>query len=121
MEPKKIGETLMSLCCDGRYIDAICAYYSEDVVSVETHDNGTRTEAHGIDEIRAKSVRWIEEHDVHSVTAEGPLLNGDQFSVIYELDLTPKRGPRAGERTKVREVGVYTTRRGRIVREEIFH
>jgi ketosteroid isomerase-like protein len=121
MEPKKIGETLMSLNCDGRYIDAISAYYSEDVVSVDTHGNGTRTEAHGIDEIRAKSIRWIEEHDVHSVSAEGPMLNGDQFSVIYDFELTPKSGPQAGERTKVREVGVYTTRHGRIVREEIFH
>jgi ketosteroid isomerase-like protein len=121
MEPKKIGETLMSLCCDGRYFDAITAYYSDDAVTVDMQGNGTRTEAHGIDEIRVRSLRWIEEHDVHSVSAEGPVLNGDQFSVIYELDLTPKRGPRAGERTKVREVGVYTTRHGRIVREEIFH
>jgi ketosteroid isomerase-like protein len=115
METRKIADTLVSLQRDGRYLDAISAFYSDDVVSVEP-----RAEVQGIDFVRAKACRWIEDHDIHAVAAEGPVVDGDRFSVVYDYDMTPRTGQQAGTRTHVRETAVYTTRRGRIVREELF-
>jgi hypothetical protein len=115
METKKIAHTLVSLQRDGRYLDVISAFYSDDVVSAEP-----RAEVRGIDFVRAKACRWIEEHDVHAVAAAEPVVNGDQFSITYDYDMTPRTGQQAGERTHLRETAVYTTRRGRIVREEFF-
>ena len=116
METKKIADTLVSLHRDGRRLDAIGAFYSDDVVSVEP-----RAEVHGIDVVRAKTCRWIEEHDVHSTTGPSAAVDGDQFSVVYDYDITPRTGQKAGVRTHLRETAVYTTRRGRIVREEFFY
>ncbi len=73
--------------------------------------------AEGIDAVLAKGDRWGEAFETHRIEAEDPFVDGDQFAVIYRLDLTHRA---SGERTLVRELGLYTVREGRIVREEFF-
>jgi len=41
--------------------------------------------------------------------------------VIYNFDVTPKNGPMAGKRMRMEEVGMYTVKGGKIVREEFFY
>ena len=68
---------------------------------------------------RGAGRRWYGAHDVHQVSAEGPFLFGDdQFSLVFDMDVTNKE---SGERMQAKEVGVYTVKDGKIVREEFFY
>ena len=121
MEPKEVGETLVAYCRDGQFLNAIGALYHDDIVSVEAREGDYPAELAGIDAIRAKNVRWLENNEVHSMSANGPMVNGDRFSVIFDFDITPKSGPNAGKRFQMREVALYTVHNGTIVREEFFY
>ena len=122
MEVKDVGEALVSLCRDGKNTDAIDTFYSEDIESVEPQGGEQmQREMQGIEAIRQKNAWFFENNEVHSTSVEGPLVNGDKFTVIYDYELTPKQGPGAGERTRMREVAVYTVDDGEIVREEFFY
>lgn len=94
--------------------------YAEDAVSVEAQaPPGGSAEFAGLEAIRGKYDWWEGAHDVHSARADGPFLHGaNRFGVIYEIDVTNKE---SGERSQMRELGLYTVENGRIVREEFFY
>jgi hypothetical protein len=95
--------------------------YSADAVSVEPMPMGPEgPEAKGLAAIQAKGEWWYANHEVHSLETEGPFVNGDQFSVIFNMDVTAKAGPMTGQRFGGKEVGLYTTSNGKITREEFF-
>ena len=52
---------------------------------------------------------------VHSFTASEPFVAHDRFVVQYDADVTEKESK---QRRKMSEVGVYTVKNGKIVREE---
>ncbi|HEX2833832.1 MAG TPA: nuclear transport factor 2 family protein [Thermoanaerobaculia bacterium] len=122
MDTKKVGDRLVELCREGRNLDAIEELYSPDIASVEAMDDGTMPrEMNGIDAIRGKNQWWLNNHEVHAATVEGPYPNGDRFTVKYHYEVTPKEGPMAGNRYAMDEVALYTVKDGRIVREEFFY
>ena len=53
--------------------------------------------------------------EVHSFTAKGPFVAHDRFVVQYDADVTEKNSKK---RFQLSEVGVYTMKNGKIVREE---
>ena len=53
--------------------------------------------------------------EIHSFTASGPFVAHDRFVVQYDADVTEKNSK---ERRQISEVGVYTVKSGKIVREE---
>lgn len=55
---------------------------------------------------------------MHDFSSEGPYLNGDQFAVRFQVDVTVKE---TGERRVMDEVGLYTVENGRIVEERFFY
>ncbi|MEL6290100.1 MAG: nuclear transport factor 2 family protein [Pseudomonadota bacterium] len=103
----------------------VTEHYADDVVSVEALDMapdaeaGGGREAHGKDAIFAKHAWWDSAFETHDTSTEGPFLHGDdQFTLVFSLDATNKA---TGERNKMREVGLYTVRDGKIAREEFFY
>jgi hypothetical protein len=52
---------------------------------------------------------------VHSFDASEPFVAHDRFVVQYDAEVTEKESKK---RRKISEVGVYTVRNGKIVREE---
>lgn len=94
--------------------------YAEHAVSVEAQAMpGASAEFAGLDAIRGKYDWWEGAHELHSSKAEGPFIHGDtRFGVIYEIDVTNKE---SGERSQMRELGLYTIENGKIVREEFFY
>ena len=94
--------------------------YAENAVSVEAQAApGASAEFAGIDAIRGKYEWWEGAHEVHSSKADGPFIHGEnRFGVIYEIDVTDRE---SGERTQMRELGLYTVENGKIVREEFFY
>ncbi len=121
MDTKQVGKKLVDLCNQGKNMDAIDSLYSKDIVSVEPAGGPEMPrEAKGIDQVRAKTRWWYDNHEVHSGKAEGPYPHEDRFAVRFLYEVTPKSGPMKGKRVAIDEVGIYTVKNGKIVREEFF-
>jgi ketosteroid isomerase-like protein len=118
-----VGKKLVELCNQGKNQDAINMYYSKDIVSTEAMagtDDMPQT-MKGIDAIRGKNQWWMENHEVHEGKVTGPFPHGERFIVFMHYDVTPKVGPRAGQRMKIDEAALYTVKDGKIVKEEFFY
>jgi ketosteroid isomerase-like protein len=116
MTVQEIGTDLVALCQVGNFEEAMKRHYSPDIVSVEAM--GDNPEIKGIEATAAKGEWWSANHEVHGIEVEGPFVNGEQFSAIFRLDITPKA---TGKREVVNEVALYTIEGGKIVREVFFY
>ena len=87
--------------------------YDDNIVSVEA-DPGSQ-ETKGKEGVRSKIDWWVNAMEVHSFKASEPFVGHDRFVVQYDADVTDKKSK---ERRKLSEVGVYTVKNGKIVREE---
>jgi hypothetical protein len=114
MTIKEIGEDIILHVREGRDWDAIQKHYSPEIVSVEADGNA----ASGLEGLKAKHEWWTSAHEVHSVEAEGPFLNQNQFSAIYTMDLTDKA---SGARFNMKEVAVYTVADDKITHEAFYY
>ena len=123
MDSKQIGEKLVSLCSKGKNLDAIDSLYAKDIVSIEAMAStpDMPAEMKGIDKIKGKNQWWNENHQVHSAKVEGPFPHNDRFAVKFHYDVTAKAGPQKGKRFQMEEVGIYTVKNGKIVKEEFFY
>ncbi len=116
MNTQEIATDLVQLCKQGKFDEAGEKYWADDVVSIEAQ--GPDAEARGKDAVRKKGEWWSEHHDVHRVEVEGPYINGDQFAVRFEMELTNKDN---GQRMQMDEVGFYRIRNGKIAEERFFY
>jgi hypothetical protein len=119
---EQIGAKLVELCRQQKNLEAVATLYRPDAVSVEAVGNEAMPAVvNGRDAIRAKNEWWFANNQVHRSNLKGPFPNGDRFAVIFEFEFTPNQGPRAGQRTSMEEVAVYTVEKGKIIREEFFY
>jgi len=116
----EIGKKLVELCQQGKNQEAMAALYSKDIVSVEAASGPNMpAEARGIDAVNAKAKWWNDNHTVNSATTEGPFPHGsDRFAVRFAYDITNKP---TNQRRKFDEIAVFTTKDGKIVREEFYY
>ena len=110
METAEIANGLVALCREGKFDEAMAAYYAEGIVSVE----GDGSSVTGLAACEAKGAEWQSEHEVHGIEVEGPFVGAGQFAVRFKLDVTMKSN---GQRIIADEVGIYTVEAGKIVRE----
>lgn len=116
---QEIGTKLVQLCQQGQNMQAIEQLYSPDVVSVEAAAMPNMpAEQRGLQAVLGKNKWWGENHTVHAAQCEGPYPHGDRFAVKFAYDVTNKQ---SGQRFKMDEVGLYTVKDGKIVREEFFY
>jgi ketosteroid isomerase-like protein len=101
----------------GDHEGAAKKFNSANIVSLEAMD-GPMARVEGTAAVKAKSDWWYGAHEVHSVTAEGPYVNGDQFTVRFAMDVTTKE---TGQRMQMQEVGLYTVKDGKIVEEKFMY
>jgi SnoaL-like protein len=67
--------------------------------------------------VLAKYRGWEADHEIHSMTLEGPWVGATGFALRFSLDATQLS---TGQRHQMHEIAVYTVRNGKVVREE-FH
>ncbi|MEM7505449.1 MAG: nuclear transport factor 2 family protein [Pseudomonadota bacterium] len=118
---KSVAEALCDHCRNGTEGEGLTTLYAADAVSVESVAMpGTDSrETHGIEGIQGKHAWWESAMEVHEAHVDGPYLHGDdRFAVIFEIDVTEKA---SGNRTKMKEVGLYTVSGGKIAREEFYY
>ena len=119
MSTLEVGKQLVELCKQGENLQAIKTLYSPDIVSVEASSMPNMpAEMKGMDAILGKNKWWVDNHEVHAATCEGPFPHGDQFIVRFNYDVTNKP---SGKRMQMDEAGLYTVKDGKIVREEFFY
>ncbi len=119
MSAADIANGLVNLCRQGQFMEAIENYYSSDIFSVEPVGSPEMpAEMSGIDAIKGKNQWWVENHEVHGLEIDGPFVGDSQFAVRFKMDITPKA---SGRRMQMTEVGVYTVKDDKIVREEFYY
>ena len=110
--PAEIGASLVALFNSGKADEVTGLWHHKKIESIES--DGTVFE--GRKGVAEKDAWWTANFTVHTARAEGPFVGATGFAVVFEMEISPVGNP--GERTKVREVGVYTVEKGKIVREE---
>ncbi|MBL8380497.1 MAG: nuclear transport factor 2 family protein [Burkholderiales bacterium] len=119
MNTMQVARKLVELDGQGKNDEAFETLYADDIVSVEAFvaPDGSH-EARGKAALKAKHAWWAGAHEVHSVSVTGPWPHGDRFVLGFRIDVTVKE---TGVRMQMDEVGLYTVKDGRIVREEFFY
>ena len=118
MNTLEIANKLAALCRQGKSQEAK-ALYAPEAVSVEAGaPPGMQREAVGLAAIQAKGEWWSSNHEIHSASVTGPWPHDDRFIVGFQFDVTVKS---SGQRMKMDEVGLFTVKDGKIVREEFFY
>ena len=116
MKTEEIANKLVELCRKNAWMKAIDTFYDKDIVSVEARGmDGESPEKRRIDQVRGKTEWWLQNMEMHSVKVSGPFVAHDHFVVQYDIDVTNKASK---ERMQMSEVGVYTVKEGKVLREE---
>ena len=119
MTTMEIGKKLVDLCKQNKNLEAINTLYSPDIVSVEAAGMPNMpAEMKGLPAVLGKNKWWLDNHEVHSASCEGPYPHGDQFIVRFNYDVTNKP---SGKRMQMDEMALFTVDAGKIVREEFFY
>ena len=116
MATKDVAQGLVDLCKQGQFMEAVIAYYSDNIVSVEPM--GDPAEVRGIDAVKGKAEWFASNMEVHEMKLEGPYINGDTFAVRFTLDATMKP---TGKRSTMDEIAVYTVADDKIVHEQFLY
>ena len=111
MTTEEVAKKVVELVRKQAWYEALDALYDEDIMSVEA----TTPESRGKEAVRGKIDWWVNAMEVHSFKAGEPFVAHDRFVVQYDADVTEKESK---QRRQISEVGVYTVKDGKIVREE---
>ena len=116
----KLGNELVSLCQQGKNVEAIQSLYADNIVSVEAAEGeGFPRRIEGKEAVLGKTKWWLENNEIHSAEVQGPFPHGDdRFAVIFHMDVTSKP---TGQRIKMNEIGVYEVADGKVVKEEFYY
>ena len=117
----EVGQKLVSLCQEGKFVEAVDQLYSDDIVSIEARGSEEMpARMEGIQAIRGKNEWWGANHEIHSMEATGPFVGhrDDQFAVKFDMDVTQKQ---SGQRMQMSEVALYTVRDGKVAQEEFLY
>ena len=116
MNTEEVAKRVVELVQKQAWHEAIDTLYSKDIVSVEARgSDGESAEKRGLDQVRGKTDWWVKAMEIHNFRVSGPFVAHDRFVVQYDIDATEKESKK---RMQMSEVGVYTVKDGKIVREE---
>ncbi|MGB9474621.1 MAG: nuclear transport factor 2 family protein [Candidatus Udaeobacter sp.] len=116
MKTEEVARKVVELVRKQAWYEALDTLYDDDLISVEAFSmSGGSPETRGKEGVRGKIDWWVNAMEVHSFDASEPFVAHDRFVVQYDADVTDKSSK---QRRKLSEVGVYTVKNGKIVREE---
>ena len=115
MTTNEVAQKVVELVRKQAWYEALDTLYDNDIVSVEAYPMGDSPETCGKEGVRGKIDWWVNAMEVHEFKASEPFVGPDRFVVQYDADVTDKQSK---QRRQMSEVGVYTVKNGKIVREE---
>ena len=116
MTTADIAKAFTALCAQGEFEKAGKDFWSDNVVSIENME-GPMARLEGRAAVEGKGAWWYANNEVHGVKVEGPYVCGDQFTVRFNMDVTPK----GQARMMMDEHGLYAVKDGKIVEERFFY
>ena len=118
METKSIAQKLAEYCRKGEFEIAQEELYADDVTSIEPEAmGGFEKETKGKKEVKEKINKWMSTvEELHSNEVSEPLISGNSFAVVMDMDITMK----GKGRTKMSELCTYTVKDGKITSEQFF-
>jgi len=115
----KIACGLVALCEQTKFLEAIEAYFADNVESIEPVDlPGVPRICSGKKDVIAKNIYWLEHHRINSVLIDGPYMGEAQFALRYHFDYTVLK---TGKRYAFVEMALYTVQGSKIVLEEFYY
>jgi ketosteroid isomerase-like protein len=117
MTTRETADAFTAMLKAGDHEGAANHFNAANIVSIEAME-GPMARVEGAAAVKGKSDWWYANHTVHSVTSEGPYVNGDQFSVRFTMDVTTKE---TSARMQMQEIGLYTVKNGKITEERFFY
>ena len=108
-----VGRELVAMFNKGQFKEIEQKFWSPAVVSCE--GEGVALEWVGRKAVARKNSDWVASNRIHGASAEGPYVGASGFAVKFKMDVECLTD---GKRNVMEEVGVYTIRNGKIVREE---
>ena len=116
MNTEEIAKKVVELVRKQAWYEALDTLYDDNIVSVEAYSaGGGSPETRGKEGVRGKIDWWVNAMEVHSFKASEPFVAHDRFVVQYDADVTEKESK---QRRQLSEVGVYTVKNGKVIREE---
>jgi SnoaL-like domain len=116
MTTEEVAKKVVELVRKQAWYEALDTLYDDNIVSVEAYSaGGGPTETRGKEGVRGKIDWWVNAMEVHSFKASEPFVGHDRFVVQYDAEVSDKK---TKERRKLSEVGVYTVKNDKILREE---
>jgi ketosteroid isomerase-like protein len=122
MSLQTVASRFVELCNQGKNFEVMETMYAPDIVSVEA----SGVEVSGKEPVIEKSRRWAAVNEIHGEKVLGPYYDtatgaadrsAGQFAVHFSFEVTPKA---TGRRVRLDEIGVYTVRDDKIVREQFY-
>lgn len=110
--PAEVGADLVGKFNRGQLGEIEEKWWSRDIVSCE---GGANMEWRGQKAVHAKNAWWGQDHAIRGASAEGPYIGATGFTVKFRIEVETKS---TGVVETMEEVGVYTVRDGKIIREE---
>jgi len=115
MDTNEIAAKLVEHCKNGTEAEGLKTLYAPDAQSIEPMaPEGMDPVSSGVEAIQGKHDWWNGAFEVHDVKMEGPFVNADKFTVIFEMDCTEKS---SGNRWQAKEIALYEVEGGKISRE----
>jgi hypothetical protein len=115
MNTEQVASEFTSLCRSGKFEEAGKKFWAEDCLSIEPM-SGEGARLQGRKALEGKGKQFMDSHQVHSVKVEGPFVNGDEFTVRFEMEVTPK----GKQRMTMREIALYRVKNDKISEEKFF-
>ncbi len=111
---QEVGESLVEMFNRGEFKQIEERWWSPAIESIE----GTGMAWAGRQQVDAKNAWWSSQNEILGASAEGPFVGATGFAVKFRMEVAERT---SGNRTQMAEVGVYTVRDGKIVREEFMY
>jgi ketosteroid isomerase-like protein len=114
-----LAKRYVAMVREDKYDAVLHELFTDDAVSVEAGaPPGQDPVSKGREALLGKGKWWRDNHDVHGKEISDPFPNGDRFAVRFSYDVTFKPEQK---RFKMDEIGLFTVKDGKIVREEFFY
>ena len=115
----EIAKQLVEKCKKGENFWVMDNLYSPDIITIEENSpDATQRESKGIEACKKKGEMWHSMMEVHEAHISEPLVSKDEFSVLFDYDVTNKQN---GQRFHMKEIAVYEVRNGKIWKEHFFY
>ena len=113
-QTQQLARKLVEMCNQIKNFDVMEQMYAEDMVSVEPDGKATTGKQAVID----KSKKWADDNEIHSQTVTGPFFHdANRFATQTTWQVTRND---TGETVTLNEVTIYTTKDGKLIKEEFF-